>query len=172
MLPACFTRIPAHHQLSAICLKTIADTKAASGWVDARQPPAIDWACLKHPADVGVLGAGVKVLKKVSSSQHLENEPAERKVPPSEIDLSDTQRASNTVKHWVLGEYHPAGSCAMGVVVASRLKSRCSSGGCQYPPHLGQWQYCQLSICCGRESCRHLQGRLREDVFKVDYEQT
>ena len=172
MLPAYFTRIPPHHQLSSICWKTIADTKVANGWVDPRQPPAIDSACLKHPADVAVLGAGVKVLKKMSSSQHLKNELAERKVPLSEVDLSDTQQASDAVNDWVLGEYHPAGSCAMGVVVASRLKSRFSSGGCQYPPEPGQWQFCQLSICCCRESCRHLQGRLPEDIFKVDYEQT
>lgn len=70
----------------------------------------------------------MKMLQKVSTSRHLKDKLAERKVPAPEVDLQDTQQASDAVRDWVVGEYHPAGSCAMGDVVDSKLRVKGVTG--------------------------------------------
>ncbi|KAJ9665514.1 hypothetical protein H2201_004396 [Coniosporium apollinis] len=89
---------------------------------DPTQPPVIDPAYLQHPADVAVLAAGMRFLDKVANSKALEGKLGRRITPRPELDLQKTEDAQAAVRDWVLGEYHPCGSCAMGDVVDSRLK--------------------------------------------------
>ncbi len=96
--------------------------------IDPTKPPTIDPAYLKHPADVAVLAAGMKFLDKIANSPHVKNKFAKRVLPAPEVDLQDTKQAAAAVTNWVMGEYHPAGSCAIGDVVDSRLRVKGVSG--------------------------------------------
>jgi choline dehydrogenase-like flavoprotein len=84
--------------------------------------PTIDPGYLTHPADVAVLAAGLKLCDAVAKSGALKDKLASRIFPAEGVDLEDTKQAEQAVRDWCLGEYHPAGSCAMGDVVDSRLK--------------------------------------------------
>ena len=95
---------------------------------DPTKPPTIDPAYLKHPADVAVLAAGMKFLDKVAKSSHVKDKFAKRFMPAPEVDLQDTKQAAAAVTDWVMGEYHPAGSCAIGEVVDSHLRVKGVSG--------------------------------------------
>lgn len=85
--------------------------------------PSIDPNVLSHPADVAILAAGVKMLDQVTRSQALEGKITKRTYPsdPSR-DLSDTTEAQKAVSEWVMSQYHPVGSCAMGDALDSRLR--------------------------------------------------
>lgn len=84
--------------------------------------PTIDPGYLAHPADVAVLAGGLKFCDAVAKSGHLKDKLASRMFPKEDIDLQDTKQAEQAVRDWCLGEYHPAGTCAMGDVVDSRLR--------------------------------------------------
>jgi choline dehydrogenase-like flavoprotein len=89
---------------------------------DPTKQPAIDPAYLKHPADVAVLAAGMKFLDKLAGSGHLKGKLGKRTNPAPDLDLEDTQTAKEAVRDWVMGEYHPCGTCSMGQVVDGKLK--------------------------------------------------
>ena len=95
---------------------------------DPTKQPAIDPAYLKHPADVAVLATGLKFLEKLTESGFLKGKLARRIYPPSNFNLQDTNEAKEVVRDFVMGEYHPCGTCSMGQVVDGRLKVNGVSG--------------------------------------------
>lgn len=89
---------------------------------DPHTQPAIDPAYLTHPADAAVLAAGLEFCQRVAESPHLTSQIARRLVPEPEVNVFDRVEASKAIHEHVLTEYHPCGSCAMGVVVDERLR--------------------------------------------------
>lgn len=47
---------------------------------------------------------------------------AKRSYPDPQIDLQQTAQSRKAAQDWVLSEYHPCGTCAMGDVVDSHLR--------------------------------------------------
>ena len=85
--------------------------------------PEIDPGFLRHPADAAVLAAGVKMLSKITDSKAMEGKIAKRTFPQDpELDLTDTKQAEAAVRDFVMSEYHPVGSCAVGDALDSRLR--------------------------------------------------
>jgi choline dehydrogenase-like flavoprotein len=85
--------------------------------------PEIDPGFLRHPADAAVLAAGVKMLSKITDSKAMEGKIAQRTFPKDlELDLTDTKQAEAAVKELVMSEYHPAGSCAVGDALDSKMR--------------------------------------------------
>lgn len=84
--------------------------------------PIVDPGYLSHPADVGVLGAGIRMLGKVEKTSHLADKINRRIKPDPEVDISDVKQVEDWVRSWVLSEYHVCGSVAMGDAVDTRLR--------------------------------------------------
>lgn len=85
--------------------------------------PEIDPGFLRHPADAAVLAAGVKMLDKISDSKAMDGKFAKRTFPKeSKLDFTDTKQAEAAVKDFVMSEYHPAGSCAVGDALDAKLR--------------------------------------------------
>jgi choline dehydrogenase-like flavoprotein len=85
--------------------------------------PDIDPGFLRHPADTAVLAAGVKLLAKMNDSKAMEGKLAQRTFPKDpKLDLMDTKQAEAAVKDFVMSEYHPVGSCAVGDALDSKLR--------------------------------------------------
>ena len=61
-------------------------------------------------------------MDKASKTSHLADKIAKQVSPGPEVDLSDTKNATNRAHEWVLSEYHPIGSVAMGDAVDNRLR--------------------------------------------------
>jgi len=95
---------------------------------DPTKHPIIDPAYLKHPADKAVLAAGLRFIDNISRSQHLSSKISHRLFPAADIDLQNIKNGEAAVEDWVLGEYHPCGSCAMGDVLDSKLKVKGAKG--------------------------------------------
>ena len=64
----------------------------------------------------------VQMLDKVAKSKHMSDKISHRFYPKPELDISDTKNATDHVYDWVLSEYHPCGSLAMGDAVDSHLR--------------------------------------------------
>ena len=64
----------------------------------------------------------VQMLDKVAKSKHMSDKISHRFYPKPDLDISDTKNATDHVYDWVLSEYHPCGSLAMGDAVDSRLR--------------------------------------------------
>jgi choline dehydrogenase-like flavoprotein len=131
---------------------------------DPTKQPAIDPAYLKHPADVTVLAAGLKFLDKLAESGHLKGKLGNRIHPPSDLNLQDTTDAKEVVRDWVMGEYHPCGTCSMGQVVDGRLKVNGVSGlrvadASVFPNHVSG------NIC----SSVYAVAEKAADIIKADY---
>jgi choline dehydrogenase-like flavoprotein len=77
---------------------------------------------------VAVLAGGMKFLDKLSQSGHLKDKLGKRINPAPEFNLQDTESAKEAVRDWVMGEYHPCGTCSMGQVVDGKLKVKGVSG--------------------------------------------
>jgi choline dehydrogenase-like flavoprotein len=71
---------------------------------------------------MAVLAAGTKFLDKLAESGHLKGKLGKRTNPAPDLDLQDTQTAKEAVRNWVMGEYHPCGTCSMGQVVDGKLR--------------------------------------------------
>jgi len=89
---------------------------------DPTKQPVIDPCYLKHPADRAVLAAGLKFVDSVSKTSHVAELITERYMPTKEKDLQTQAGGIAAVTDWVMGEYHPCGSVAMGDVLDSKLK--------------------------------------------------
>jgi choline dehydrogenase-like flavoprotein len=131
---------------------------------DPTKQPAIDPAYLKHPADVAVLAGGMKFLDKLSQSGHLKGKLGKRIRPAPELDLQDTASAKEAVRDWVMGEYHPCGTCAMGQVVDGKLRVKGVSGlrvadASIFPNHVSG------NIC----SSVYAVAEKAADIIKADY---
>jgi len=112
-----------HQMLAAMCLQyPLSRGTVHIKSADPTQLPAIDPAFLSHPADVAVLAAGVQMLAKAEQTSHLKDKIQKRVAPGPEVDVTDSEKARDWVRDWVLSEYHPCGSCAMGDALDSRLR--------------------------------------------------
>lgn len=90
---------------------------------DVSDQPEIDPGFLRHPADIAVLAAGVKMLSKITDSKAMEGKFAQRTFPKDlKLDLADTKQAEAAVKDFVMSEYHPVGSCAVGDALDSKMR--------------------------------------------------
>ena len=131
---------------------------------DPTKQPAIDPAYLKHPADVAVLAGGMKFLDKLAESGHLRDKLSKRISPAPELNLQDNEAAKQAVRDWVIGEYHPCGTCSMGQVVDGKLKVNGVSGlrvadASIFPNHVSG------NIC----SSVYAVAEKAADIIKADY---
>lgn len=62
------------------------------------------------------------MMDLVSKSKHISDKISHRVYPTPEKDMTDTKQAIAHVHDWVLSEYHPCGSLAMGDAVDTRLR--------------------------------------------------
>lgn len=62
------------------------------------------------------------MLDKATKTKHLSDKIASRYFPKPNVDIADTKQARDSVYDWVLSEYHPIGSCAMGDCVDTHLR--------------------------------------------------
>lgn len=132
--------------------------------LDPTTQPAIDPAYLKHPADVAVLGAGMKFLDKLAESGHLKDKLEKRVHPAPEINLKSTEAAKDAVRDMMFGEYHPCGTCSMGQVVDAKLKVKGVTGlrvadASVFPNHVSG------NIC----SSVYAVAERAADIIKADY---
>ena len=88
------------------------------------EAPAINPAYNSHPADVAVVAATVRWMDALAHTAPLADAVADRYHPPTAdfADLADDATSRAAALSWVLGTYHPIGSCAMGAVVDTSLK--------------------------------------------------
>ncbi|KAK5123992.1 hypothetical protein LTR85_002189 [Meristemomyces frigidus] len=89
---------------------------------EVNEPPRLDPGFLTHPADAAVLAAGVRMVDRAAKSKHLDGKLLKRVQPNPGVDISDTKEGQKWVHEFVMSEYHPCGSCAMGAAVDSRLR--------------------------------------------------
>jgi hypothetical protein len=66
--------------------------------LDPTKYPAIDPGYLRHPADVAVLAAGLRVVDKVANSSHLKDKFTKRIFPAPEVDLQDVEQSRAAVR--------------------------------------------------------------------------
>ena len=66
--------------------------------VDPTKHPAIDPGYLRHPADVAVLAAGLRMADKAAKSPHLKDKFAKRQFPAPDIDLQDVEQSRAAVR--------------------------------------------------------------------------
>jgi len=90
--------------------------------------PTVDPAYGGHPADIAVSAAGLKMVDQAVQSKHLKEKIATRMIPRAELDLQNTKDARLAAEEWVMGEYHPCGSVAMGDALDSRLNVKGCKG--------------------------------------------
>ena len=113
---------------------------------------------------MAVLAAGLKFLDKLAESGHLKGKLGNRVRPQSNLNLQDTNEAKEVVRDWVMGEYHPCGTCSMGQVVDGRLKVHGVSGlrvadASVFPNHVSG------NIC----SSVYAVAEKAADIIKADY---
>ena len=65
---------------------------------DPTKYPAIDPGYLRHPADVAVLAAGLRIVDKVANSPHLKDKFAKRLFPAPEVALQDIEQSRAAVR--------------------------------------------------------------------------
>ena len=70
----------------------------------------------------------MKFLDQVTNSKFVKDKFAKRLSPSPDLDLQNPEDAKEAIRDWVMGEYHPCGTCSMGDVVDSRLKVKGVSG--------------------------------------------
>ena len=65
---------------------------------DPTQYPTIDPGYLRHPADVNVLAAGLRMVDKAAKTSHLKDKFAKRQFPAPEIDLQDIEQSRAAIR--------------------------------------------------------------------------
>lgn len=112
------------HQITgAMCLQYPVSRGSVHIKTDnVKDHPAVDPGYLSHPADVGVLAAGITMLGKTEKSAHIADKIASRVKPLPEIDICNQENAEEWVRSWVLSEYHVCGSVALGDALDTRLR--------------------------------------------------
>jgi choline dehydrogenase-like flavoprotein len=91
---------------------------------DVNDAPVIDPAYIKHPADVEVLAATMRFMDQLAHTEPLAECIAGRYYPSTATydNVRDPDQARAAARSWMLGTYHPIGSCAMGVVTDAALR--------------------------------------------------
>ncbi|KXL51486.1 MAG: hypothetical protein FE78DRAFT_74393 [Acidomyces sp. 'richmondensis'] len=67
-------------------------------------------------------GAGIQMLAKADQTIHLKDKIQTHVAPDPNVDMTNMENARQWVRDWVVSEYHPCGSCAMGDALDSRLR--------------------------------------------------
>ena len=62
------------------------------------------------------------MLDKVAQTKYMADKISHRVMPKPHVDMSDTKQATDHVHDWVISEYHPCGSLAMGDAVDTKLR--------------------------------------------------
>lgn len=120
---------------------------------DVNDHPTLDPALLKHPADTAVLATGLRLLDKIAGSRAMEGKIAKRTCPAdASINLCDASQAQAYTRDFVLTEYHPVGSCAMGDAVDARLRVR---------------GVCNLRVADASVFPNHVSGNCLSSVYAV-----
>lgn len=113
---------------------------------------------------MAVLAAGLKLVDKMVQSDHFKGKIGKRTNPAPDLDLQDIDAAKDAVRDWVMGEYHPCGTCSMGQVVDGQLKVKGVSGlrvadASVFPNHVSG------NIC----SSVYAVAEKAADIIKADY---
>lgn len=58
----------------------------------------------------------------MANSKALEGKFVRRTFPKEDVDLQTLEGSREACRDWVMGEYHPCGTCSMGDVVDSHLR--------------------------------------------------
>ncbi|KAK4561051.1 hypothetical protein LTR86_005006 [Recurvomyces mirabilis] len=131
------------HQAAAVCCLQYPLSRGSIHVksADPLEHPAIDMNYLSHPADTKVLAAGLKFLDAMASSKALDGKLHKRVQPPPDYDMSDPKQREKWIHDYVLTEYHPCGSVAMGDALDSRLRVKGVRGlrvvdGSVFPNHV------------------------------------
>ncbi len=106
----------------------------------------------------------MKFLDKLAESRHLKGKLEKRLHPAPDINLKSTEAAKEAVRGWVMGEYHPCGTCSIGQVVDAKLKVRGVTGlrvadASVFPNHVSG------NIC----SSVYAVAEKAADIIKADY---
>jgi choline dehydrogenase-like flavoprotein len=122
-----FAKPPAPGTPGSIIFAALLSYPASRGSVHVRSSdpnvhPVLDPAYLAHPADVAVIAAALRMVERVVASPHLKPLVVGRSLPEKSVDLTDVEASRAFVREYVLGTYHPIGTCAMGAVVDGSLK--------------------------------------------------
>jgi choline dehydrogenase len=86
----------------------------------ADRPPAIDFRCYEHRADLDTLITGLEMMRDIADRKPLAPYLAE----PLLLGTStpDRARLAEHVRRYTQTLYHPIGTCAMGAVLDPRLR--------------------------------------------------
>lgn len=106
----------------------------------------------------------MKFLDKLVESDHLKGKLGKRINPAPELNLQDAEAAKEAVRDWIMGEYHPIGTCSMGQVVDGKLKVHGVEGlrvadASVFPNHVSG------NIC----SSVYAVAEKAADIIKADY---
>ena len=119
---------------------------------DPFQHPAVDPNFMAHEADSLVMAAGLKMLSKVGDSKAMDGKLLSRLLPGKDVDLNDAKQGQKWAHEWVISEYHPCGSVAMGDAVDSRLRVNGVRG---------------LRVADGSVFPNHVSGNMVSSVYAV-----
>lgn len=97
-------------------------------FIDVNDHPSVDPAYLKHPADIAVMAAALRLYDKATKHEAMAPLLQEQYHPNPKYDLQDLEQAKESVKEFCMSEYHVCGSVAMGAALDSRLNVKGVSG--------------------------------------------
>jgi choline dehydrogenase len=114
---------PAHgFSIAAVCLQPRSRGSVRLRSPDPRDPPDIDPAFLRDPADADVLVAGVKRARRIAGARQLARWYRGERAP------GEHARTDEEIASWVAANahtiYHPVATCALGRVVDGELRVR------------------------------------------------
>ncbi|RMZ86808.1 hypothetical protein DV736_g5964, partial [Chaetothyriales sp. CBS 134916] len=97
-------------------------------WINSSNPldyPVIDPGYLKHPVDLQILRAGLKLVRQIGNTNPLKSSMTNETWPGPDVQTDDEW--DNWLRPNIFTEYHPSSSCAMlplslGGVVNAQLK--------------------------------------------------
>lgn len=68
--------------------------------LDPAELPIVDPGYNRHPADIAVQAAALKMADKAAKTKHLDGKFARRMIPDPSLDLTDTKQARKAAKDW------------------------------------------------------------------------
>ncbi|KAJ5957706.1 hypothetical protein N7501_011985 [Penicillium viridicatum] len=92
------------------------------GSADPTKPPIINPNYGGHPADISLLAAFLRWSDKLTESEHVKSSFLRRAYPEPSLNLQNIDTAREAVHDLIAGEYHIAGSVAMGDALDGRLR--------------------------------------------------
>lgn len=77
--------------------------------IDANDLPIVDPGYNRHPADIAVQAAALKMADKASKTSHLADKFERRLLPDPALDLQDTKQARKAAQDWYVKTLRHAG---------------------------------------------------------------